>query len=148
MESNKRKGAAAELAVARELAKAGYTVSFPHGDDAKFDLISCSPDGVTKRIQVKTAHIREGIGTYKVALTYGTKVKCLYTIDDCDCVIVWLPFADDFKNEVVAGMYVIPVEDAQVYNGTFFPPGTHKLGSDKVCEFEKFRNNLAFLGKK
>lgn len=147
MESNKHSGAAAELAVARELAKEGFTVSFPHGDDAQFDLVS-SKDGVTKRIQVKTAAIREDYGTYKVAFTHGTTKKEHYTPEDCDCICVWLPYADDFKNEVVSGFYIIPTEDAQVYNGTFYPPGTHKQGSDKVCDFEKFRNNLAFLKKK
>ena len=147
MESNKHNGAAAELAVARELAKEGFTVSFPHGDDAKFDLVS-SLNGVTKRIQVKTAQIREEYGTYKVNLTHGNAKKLCYTPDEVDCICVWLPFADDYKNEVVAGFYIIPVEDAQVHNGTFYPPGRHKLGSDKVCDYEKFRNNLAFLKKR
>ena len=148
MAENKSTGAAAELAVARELAKEGFTVSFPLGDDGKFDLISCSPDGVTKRIQVKTAAFRADVGTYRVNLTHGTRTKVTYTPDDCDCLAVWLPFADHYKNEVVAGLYIIPVDDAQVYCGTFYPPGTHKHGSHKVCEFEKFRNNLAFLRKK
>ena len=147
MEANKHTGAAAELGVARELAKEGFTVSFPHGDDAKFDLVS-SLGGVTKRIQVKTATLRKDYGTYKCNFGHGNTKKNCYTPDEVDCIAVWLPFADDFRNEMVAGFYIIPIEDAQVPNGTFYPPGSHKQGTAKVCEFERFRNNLSFLKKK
>ncbi len=141
---NKTTGAAAELAVARELAKEGFVVSFPHGDDSKFDLISTWLK-VTKRIQVKTASIREQYQTYKVGFYHGNANKEIYKPEEIDVLAVYLPYADDFKHEVVPGVYFIPVMDAQVGHGTFYPPGTHKQGADKVCKYEKFRNNLDIL---
>jgi hypothetical protein len=48
----KQKGDTAELAVALDLRKRGYLVSFPYGEDSDYDLV-VDRDGVLERVQVK-----------------------------------------------------------------------------------------------
>jgi hypothetical protein len=51
----KRKGDLAELMVATDLARRGYKVAFPFGEDWDYDLI-VDRDGRLERIQVKHAN--------------------------------------------------------------------------------------------
>jgi hypothetical protein len=46
-------GELSEIIVAAELAKAGYGVAFPMGENRRYDLI-IEKDGVLSRVQVKT----------------------------------------------------------------------------------------------
>ena len=48
----KRKGDLAELMVAADLARQGYRIAFPYGEDWDFDLLA-ERDGVYQRVQVK-----------------------------------------------------------------------------------------------
>ena len=50
----KRKGDQAELIVAADLARRGYKVAFPYGEDWDYDLI-VERAGIFERIQVKYA---------------------------------------------------------------------------------------------
>ena len=58
MKHTKDKGDLAEMAVARRLMEMGYTVSFPFGDNARYDLIY--DDGSLHRVQVKWGRSEDG----------------------------------------------------------------------------------------
>jgi len=56
----KLKGDIGELAAAQALLKKGWHISFPYGENLKYDLIA-EKDGKFKRIQVKAASPRNGV---------------------------------------------------------------------------------------
>ncbi len=56
----KTKGDVGELVVAAELTKNGWQVSFPYGENSRYDLI-IEKDGVMKRIQVKAVTPKNGV---------------------------------------------------------------------------------------
>ena len=57
----KTKGDTAELMVAADLAKRGYRIAFPYGEDTNWDLILERPDGRLERVQVKYAESRDEV---------------------------------------------------------------------------------------
>ncbi len=62
-----------EAEVTRALIRAGYTVSHPFGEGAKYDLV-LDKDGKLLRVQVKMGVFREGaiyINCYSVARSGG-----------------------------------------------------------------------------
>jgi hypothetical protein len=59
MDTSPRQGEQSEVAVASELMRKGYGVSFPFGHEHQYDLIA-DRDGELYRIQVKTAKQEEG----------------------------------------------------------------------------------------
>lgn len=52
MENSKWKGNIGELKIATEFVKWGITISFPFGDNARYDLIA-DINGILKKIQIK-----------------------------------------------------------------------------------------------
>ena len=89
----KQKGDTAELAVALDLRKRGYGVSFPYGEDSDYDLV-VDRNGVLERVQVK--HTRSDgrvidVRCGSVSVTNG-KVTCTkrYTAE----MIEWLAVYD------------------------------------------------------
>lgn len=56
-----RKGDATEAAVIAELKQRNVPVSIPFGDNERYDIIIETPEGRPVRIQIKTAHYRDGI---------------------------------------------------------------------------------------
>src|SRR4051794_40773017 len=56
----KRKGDLAELMVAADLARQGYRLAFPYGEDCPYDLV-IERGGVFERVQVKHTTARAGV---------------------------------------------------------------------------------------
>ena len=90
----KTKGDTAELIVAADLAKRGYRVAFPFGEDTDFDLIFWEPNGQKlERVQVKYA-TSDGrvvpVRTYSQSLTGGrVRATKLYTSRTIDWLAVY-----------------------------------------------------------
>ena len=59
-------GNISEAALLTALVQAGYIVSVPWGDNARYDLV-IDNDGYLKRVQVKTGRIREGCIQFRVS---------------------------------------------------------------------------------
>ena len=57
MEEKRWKGSLTELAVAKALLKKGYPISFPYGENQRYDLV-VEIDGHLKKVQCKTARFR------------------------------------------------------------------------------------------
>jgi len=60
MEDTKTKGSVGELLVAADLLRIGWNISFPYGENTKYDLI-IEKEGNIKRIQVKSVFPRKGV---------------------------------------------------------------------------------------
>ena len=56
----KTKGDTAELMVAADLAKRGYRIAFPYGEDTDYDLI-VDRNGTLERVQVKYTESRDNV---------------------------------------------------------------------------------------
>ena len=99
------KGNITELKVAARLAELGYTVLFPHGGNATFDLVAYK-DGQFSRIQCKAGREKErGVFQFNTVRTNGSNgVTRGYNSDEIDFFASW-----DFKRET---MYLMRVEDA------------------------------------
>lgn len=70
--NTKDAGIIAESAVLHELVKLGFTVSIPYGDNAPYDFIVETNDGL-KKVQVKTAHLNDGAITATTTFRVGSK---------------------------------------------------------------------------
>src|SRR3989338_10767362 len=60
MMHTKLKGDIGELMVATELLRAGWHISFPYGENLKYDILA-EKEGVFKRVQVKAVTPRNGV---------------------------------------------------------------------------------------
>ena len=58
-------GNISEAALLTALAQAGYIVSIPWGDNARYDLV-IDNDGILKRVQVKTGRVKDGCIKFRV----------------------------------------------------------------------------------
>ena len=138
--SNRRTGSAAELAVSAKLVSLGYEVSFPFGGEAPYDIVACK-DGRLVRIQVKSATISK-YGSYRCTLTHGRTCKSKYTNEECDLVILFVPYSQDYTDVSEDGFYVIPIKELMKidsFHAILFPSGRGR-GNIKICKWERFRN--------
>lgn len=100
-----QKGDIAELAIAFEAVKLGYSVSFPYGHNNRYDLIVDRNEKL-ERVQVKYVNsdgITIKISCRSVNKENGKLVKHKYTKND----IEWLAVFDSFDNTC----YFIPSEE-------------------------------------
>jgi len=135
-------GTIAETAVATALLQEGFGISFAHGDNLGWDL--CTDwNGKVRRIQVKTA-TRRG-GSYAVGFCHGAAKSILYCKTDCDFILVWLNYGDDYDAFRGVGVYIIPVTALKATTGLFWPPGLGSKGPDKICKWEKYRDKYGLL---
>jgi hypothetical protein len=121
------------------LVELGFTVSWPLNTDT-YDLIA-EKDGSVKRIQVKTATLSKH-HSYRCGLLHGTgKQRRGYTVKDCDFIILYAPFAKDYKDVLLDGYYVIPVlaTGDRISSAVIFPAGKGK-GNIMVCKWEKYKD--------
>lgn len=119
MNDTPRQGEKSELAVASELMKMGYGVSFPFGHDYQYDLI-VDQNGDLYRIQVKTAKQEEGNRYYIQA-----------DADHYDRRYVDL-FAGYSENDVAT--FFIPLDEASGNRQRITFTDLEKMGSDENRE--------------
>jgi hypothetical protein len=139
MDINRRTGSVAELAVSAKLVSLGYNVSIPFGETS-YDLIA-EKGGRLIRIQVKTATLSNH-GSYRCSLTHGKSNKSKYTQADCDLIILYAPYSDDFKDIHNDGFYIIPIKEMvkkNAYHAIIYPSGRGK-GNSRICKWEEFRD--------
>jgi hypothetical protein len=88
----KRKGDLAELMVAADLARQGYRIAFPYGEDSTFDLLVERGDR-WERVQVKFAASRNGALEVRArthSLTNGRVMQTtLYTCEHIEWLAAW-----------------------------------------------------------
>jgi len=137
---NKNGGSAAELMVACEMVRRGFSVSWPFNDMDGYDLIADSGDSI-KRVQVKSSSSVTSRGTYRILMAHGHAKKVRYTKEQCDIIVCVL-----FYPEAPA-YYVMPVELVKQLHTTFFPAGKHPRYPHKwrACSYEEYRDRWDFL---
>ena len=108
----KTKGSVAELAVATRLMKEGWRVSFPYGENARYDLVA-EREGRFVRIQVKYTTPKAGVLTVNCCSSNNWSVL-QYTPEEIDIVVVY--------NSHDERIYFVPV--------TQLPKGHMKLRLD------------------
>tara|TARA_R110000824_G_scaffold108526_2_gene255626 strand:- start:212 stop:649 length:438 start_codon:yes stop_codon:yes gene_type:complete len=143
---SKDRGTIAETAAATALLHEGFGISFAHGDNLGWDI--CTDwKGKVNRIQVKTASKRTGnrAQSYSVSFRHGSAKNVLYTKTDCDFILVFLSFGEDYASFRGNGIYIIPVGAITVSTGLFWPPGLGSKGPDKICAWEKYRDKFNLL---
>jgi len=136
---NRRTGSVAELAVSAKLVSLGYDVSLPFGQSA-YDIVADKDDKLI-RIQVKSATLSKH-GSYRCCLTHGRQSKFKYTKADCDAVVLYAPYSQDYSDIFVDGFYVIPIKELMKLNcfhAVLYPSGRGR-GSRKICRWERFRD--------
>jgi hypothetical protein len=90
----KTKGDTAELMVAADLAKRGYRIAFPYGEDTNWDLILERPDGRLERVQVKYTESRSNVVTVRCRSHSLTNGKIRQTKHYTAAMIEWLAVYD------------------------------------------------------
>ena len=96
---SKLKGDIGELIVATELLKSGWNISFPYGENLKYDIIS-EKAGVMKRIQVKSVFPKDGVLQINCRSSNNWSVRS-YSAKDFEVLV-----AVDLRSQKV---YFIPV---------------------------------------
>ena len=138
--NNRRTGSVAELAVSAKLVSLGYEVSFPFGGETSYDIVA-GKDNKLVRIQVKSATFSKH-SSYRCALTHRRLAKEKYTPEDCDVVVLFAPYSQDYTDISEDGFYVIPIKELMKINcfhAILFPSG-RGTGNIKICRWEKFRD--------
>jgi hypothetical protein len=123
MATTKTKGDLAELMVAVDLARRGYQVSFPYGEDCDYDLV-VDRDGHLERVQVKYADSKGrviSVQCYSSSLTNGkVKHRKPYTPLTVDWIAVYDPATDRCyyvgSEEFAGGRYHISLRIAATRN--------------------------------
>ena len=94
MENSKWKGNLGELKAATEFVQSGITVSFPFGDNARYDMI-IDIDGELKKVQVKYSDSSTDNDSFVCRCTssknHTTNKVCDTYIDDIDYFVFYLP---------------------------------------------------------
>jgi len=111
MEERRRKGSLTELAVAKALLAKGYSVSFPYGENQRYDLVVEMNNGL-KKVQCKHARYSEGKIVFQCSGTIGP-----YT-NDAD-------FFGVYSSEIDKA-YLIPVSNVGINQCTLLVESTAK----------------------
>ena len=138
----RKSGTTAELAVAAKLSSLGHEISWPLAASS-FDLIA-TKGKVSRRVQVKSA-IKSKRSTYRVWLRYGAKGEHRYTAEECNSIIVYLPYHEDYTEIKEAGFYVIPITVASKYGSCIMYPPGHGKHPHWVSRWEKYRDGWRYL---
>ena len=121
----KTKGSVAELAVATRLMKEGWRVSFPYGENARYDLVA-EREGRFVRIQVKYTTPKSGVLPVNCCSSNNWSVL-QYTPEEIDIVAVY--------NSQDERIYFVPV--------TQLPKGHMKLRLDPPKNSQKVKVRYA-----
>ena len=90
----KTKGSIAELATALQLTKEGFTISFPFGENQRYDLVA-ERSGKFLRIQVKYSTPKNGTLRVNCQSSNNWSVRS-YTSEDIDLIAVY----DGLKGDI------------------------------------------------
>ena len=104
-------GEPSELIVALELARAGYIVAKPFGENCRYDLVI--DDGAKLfRVQVKTGRLRNGAIVFNTYSTHGHRKGgvCRPYSNQIDFFGVYCP--------ALGNSYLIPIAQTKPYSGT------------------------------
>ncbi|HET7815640.1 MAG TPA: group I intron-associated PD-(D/E)XK endonuclease [Candidatus Baltobacteraceae bacterium] len=105
----KRIGTISELRVALDLARAGYLVSFPVGENCRYDLVADNGEHLY-RIQVKTGRLRKGVVVFNTVSSHshrGGRYR-MYT-DEIDFFAIFCRDTDS--------TYLVPIAEMPVTQG-------------------------------
>ena len=117
----KRTGDISEMRVAIALVEAGYLVSKPYGENARYDLVADDGERLL-RVQVKTGRIRGGAVRFSACSTHGHRGRpSIPYLGQVDFIAVYCP-----ENRKV---YLVPESDL-----------TRSLGSLRL---DRPKNNVA-----
>ena len=140
-EQYKSQGVLSELLTAAELVRHGFGVSWPVGDNERYDLIA-TYDSTVRRIQVKGTTTKTKHGTYRISLCHGHSAKVRYTDKEVDFAVAVIYYTDG------PAFYIIPIKEAMLHwRATFFAPGRHPTFPKKwkCCRWEDFRDRWDLL---
>jgi hypothetical protein len=103
-------GQLSEIMVMAALARAGYLVSVPFGEDHRYDLV-VEKDGVLSRVQVKTGRLRKGAIVFSCysSHTHRDGPSCRPYVNEIEFFGVYCPELDS--------AYLVPIEDAARLSG-------------------------------
>ena len=132
-------GLAAEISFAGCVASQGLGISWPAGDNEKYDLVVQGKSGKLYRVQIKSTNNKRGCSFY-VHFTHGHKVRKTYTKKDVEVLAVFLPYQDHYEDIFTPGVYLIPINKIKTPKGIFYPPGKGRC-PNWVSKFEKYRDN-------
>ncbi|MGB8909527.1 MAG: group I intron-associated PD-(D/E)XK endonuclease [Candidatus Cybelea sp.] len=104
-------GELSELIVALELARVGYSVSMPLGENHRYDLIIDDGDKLS-RVQVKTGRLRNGVILYNTYSSHCHRkgVACRPYTDQIDFFGIYCPDT--------SSVYLVPIADTAPSSGT------------------------------
>ena len=104
-------GELSELIVAFALSQAGYFVSKPLGENARYDLV-IDKDGMLSRVQVKTGRLRNGAILFNTYSSHSHRhgVSCRPYTNEIEFFGVYCP--------QLRSVYLIPIEDTAKLSGT------------------------------
>lgn len=112
---------------------------------ARYDLVS-EKDGKLCRLQVKSASLSQK-GSYTCCLRRSKSKNICYSPLDCEFIVLYAAYRQDFPDLFEDGYYIIPIGVAGKYrNATLFPPMKGR-GNIKVCRWEEYRNGWERLQK-
>jgi hypothetical protein len=111
LRDTKSVGDLSELVVALALARAGYLVSKPFGENARYDLV-IDKDGKLSRVQVKTGRLRNGAVIFNAYSSHSHRngIACKPYTDEVD-------FFGVYCSEL-RSVYLIPIADTARLSGT------------------------------
>jgi hypothetical protein len=137
LSSNNQSGTLAEIALAKDAIKKGYTVYFPIGHSTKADLILMRNSKKPITVQVKKAVFQKEPGNYKILVGTG-KPSCAYNkelhglrykkyqLGDFDVLACYIDDCDKF--------YFVELKDC-LETATFrISPHTDKMNNWEVIE--------------
>lgn len=125
LRDTKSVGELSELVVAVALARAGYCVAKPLGENSRYDLI-IDKDGKLSRVQVKTGRLRNGVILFHTYSTHTHRkgIACRPYTAEIDFFGIYCP---DLGN-----VYLVPIEDTARLSGTLRVDDTKNGQSSQV----------------
>lgn len=106
----KRIGTISELRVACDLAKCGYLISVPIGENCRYDLVADDGERLY-RVQVKTGRLRKGVVVFNAYSAHSHRggPRCRMYTNDIDFFGVYCPGTDS--------TYLVPISELPVVQG-------------------------------
>ena len=125
LRDTKSVGELSEIIVAAELARAGYGVALPLGENRRYDLI-VDKDGVLSRVQVKTGRLRYGAVLFNCysSHTHRSGTACRSYEGEVDFFGVYCA--------ELRSVYLVPIADVARVRGSLRLTATRSGQSRKV----------------
>lgn len=136
LRDTKSVGDLSELIVALELARAGYSVSMPLGENQRYDLIIDDGDKLS-RVQVKTGRLRRGAILFNTYSSHCHRkgVACRPYTDQIDFFGIYCP--------EVSSVYLVPIADTMPTSGSLRVQATKNGQGSRVRWAEPYLIDVA-----